>query len=126
MAENNFNFAFVLLFFFGGAVFSIGAVVTNLLVAGSHKSPTKERHYESGEVIKPSAWVQYNARYYLFALLFILFDVDAAFMIPWAVAFRKMVALGEVLMASIDVLIFLAIIIAALAYAWRKGATKWV
>ena len=105
---------------------SIGAVVINILMAGSHKTPTKVRHYESGEVIKPSAWVRYNARYYLFALLFMLFDVDAAFTIPWAVAFRKMCALGQVLTASADMLIFLAIIVAALGYAWKKGATKWV
>ena len=126
MAANNFNFAFVVLFFLGGALFASAAIITNLIVAGSHKQPTKVRHYESGEVIKPCAWVQYNARYYLFALMFILFDVFAAFMIPWAVAYRQLVALGEVMLAFSHVIIFMAIVFGALVYAWRKGATKWV
>ena len=126
MAANNFDLAFVMLFFFGGAAMSVGAVVINMLMAGSHKTPTKTRHYECGEVITPSAWVRYNARYYLFALLFVLFDVDAAFTIPWAVAFRKMCSLGQVLLASLDMIVFLFIIAAALVYAWRKGVAKWV
>ena len=120
------NYAYVALFLVAGAIFVIAAVTASKLVSPSRPGPTKLRPYECGEVPTSGAWVQYNVRYYLFAMVFVLFDVEAAFLIPWAVAFRDMVGQGMLLVATVDILVFLGVVGSALVYAWRKGAMKWV
>ena len=77
--------------------------------------------YECGELPIGSSWVQYNVRYYIFALMFVIFDVEVAFVVPWAIVFKK---LG--LFALIEMLIFLGILIFGLVYAWKKEVLKWV
>ena len=86
------------------------------------KSGGAERRttYESGMEPVGGAWIQFNIRYYMFALVFVVFDVETVFLYPWAVAFHS---LG--LFAFIEALIFIAILIVALVYAWRKGALEW-
>jgi len=84
-------------------------------------SKIKKEIYECGEPTVGSSWIQYNVGYYIFALIFVIFDVEVVFLFPWAVAFKK---LG--LFALVEMFIFLAILIFGLAYAWRKGALKWV
>ncbi|MFN8577817.1 MAG: NADH-quinone oxidoreductase subunit A [Candidatus Sericytochromatia bacterium] len=81
---------------------------------------SKVQTYECG--IKPygSAWVQFNIRYYIYALIFVIFDIETVFLYPWAVAFNK---LG--LFAVVEMFIFLAILIVGFAYAWKKGALDW-
>ena len=76
--------------------------------------------YESGMEPIGGAWIQFNIRYYMFALVFVVFDVETVFLYPWAVAFSQ---LG--LLAFIEALIFIAILTIALVYAWRKGALEW-
>ncbi|MBP0001986.1 MAG: photosynthetic/respiratory NAD(P)H-quinone oxidoreductase subunit C [Cyanobacteria bacterium SID2] len=76
--------------------------------------------YESGMEPIGGAWIQFNIRYYMFALVFVVFDVETVFLYPWAVAFHR---LG--LLAFIEALIFIAILVIALVYAWRKGALEW-
>ncbi|MGF1515396.1 MAG: photosynthetic/respiratory NAD(P)H-quinone oxidoreductase subunit C [Elainellaceae cyanobacterium] len=76
--------------------------------------------YESGMEPIGNAWIQFNIRYYMFALVFVIFDVEVVFLYPWAVAFNQ---LG--LLAFIEVLIFVAILVVGLVYAWRKGALEW-
>jgi NAD(P)H-quinone oxidoreductase subunit 3 len=76
--------------------------------------------YESGNEPIGGAWIQFNIRYYMFALVFVIFDVETVFLYPWAVAFNK---LG--LLAFIEALIFIAILVLGLVYAWRKGALEW-
>ncbi len=83
----------------------------------------RETTYESG--VEPrgpqgGAWIQFNIRYYMFALVFVVFDVETVFLYPWAVAFNR---LG--LFAFIEALIFIAILVVGLVYAWRKGALEW-
>jgi NAD(P)H-quinone oxidoreductase subunit 3 len=80
----------------------------------------RQSTYESGIEPFGNAWIQFNIRYYMFALVFVVFDVETVFLYPWAVAFHT---LG--LLAFIEALIFIAILIIALAYAWRKGALEW-
>jgi len=77
--------------------------------------------YECGEKTVGPSWVQYNVRYYVFALLFVIFDVEVAFLIPWAVVYKQ---LG--LFALVEMLIFLFILIFGLIYAWKKEVLKWV
>ncbi|ERN40636.1 NADH:ubiquinone oxidoreductase subunit 3 (chain A) [Rubidibacter lacunae KORDI 51-2] len=82
--------------------------------------PERRTSYESGMEPIGGAWIQFNIRYYMFALVFVVFDVETVFLYPWAVAFHQ---LG--LLAFVEALIFIAILIVALAYAWRKGALEW-
>ena len=106
-------------------VVAIGFLVVNLLVwkviRPSRFSEEKLTTYECGENPVGSAWVQFNIRFYVFALIFIIFDVEAVFLLPWAVVFRE---LG--LLAYLEGLVFIAILVVALAYVWRKGDLEWV
>ncbi len=96
------------------------ALVTNKLLSPKSEPGERELTYESGMEPIGGAWIQFNIRYYMFALVFVIFDVETVFLYPWAVAFHK---LG--LLAFIEALIFISILIVALAYAWRKGALEW-
>lgn len=84
--------------------------------SGSERRTT----YESGMEPVGGAWIQFNIRYYMFALVFVIFDVETVFLYPWAVAFNQ---LG--ILAFIEALIFIAILVVGLVYAWRKGALEW-
>ena len=96
------------------------ALITNNLVASKSRAGERQLTYESGMEPIGGAWIQFNIRYYMFALVFVIFDVETVFLYPWAVAFNR---LG--LLAFIEALIFIAILLVALAYAWRKGALEW-
>jgi NADH-quinone oxidoreductase subunit A len=124
--ESYGNYAYVALFLLGGMAFvSVSFFINQVIVAPHHPNPSKLIPYECGEPPIGETWVQYNARYYLFAMLFVLFDVEAAFLIPWAVGFRAMsLTLG--VLPLIEMMIFLSILAIALIYAWRKGALEWV
>ncbi len=84
------------------------------------RSAANRTTYESGCEPIGGAWIQFNIRYYMFALAFVIFDVETVFLYPWAVAFSK---LG--LFAFVEALIFIAILVLGLVYAWRKGALEW-
>jgi NADH:ubiquinone oxidoreductase subunit 3 (subunit A) len=83
--------------------------------------PVKSSIYECGMVPFGDAQVRYNVRYYVFGLLFVIFDVEAVFLYPWAVAYRQ---LG--LYAFFEALIFIAILLVGYVYAWRKRAMEWL
>ncbi len=106
-------------------VFPTGGIVTSWLLgrAGMRPDapdPIKESTYECGVETEGTAWVQFNFRYYYFALLFVIFDVEAVFLYPWAVSFEKVALAG-----FIAVLTFVVILLIGLAYAWRKKALEW-
>ena len=84
-------------------------------------SEEKLTTYECGEEPVGNAWIQFNIRFYVFALIFIVFDVEAVFLLPWATVFRS---LG--MLAYLEGLVFIAILVVALAYVWRKGDLAWV
>jgi NADH:ubiquinone oxidoreductase subunit 3 (subunit A) len=84
-------------------------------------STDKYATYECGEEPQGPAWIQFNVRFYVFALIFVIFDVEAIFLFPWAVVFK---ALGP--FAFFEGLIFIVILIVGLAYVWRKGDLEWV
>ena len=96
------------------------ALTASKLVRPSRRGPERRTTYESGMEPIGGAWIQFNIRYYMFALVFVIFDVETVFLYPWAVAFHR---LG--LLAFIEALIFIAILIVGLVYAWRKGAPEW-
>ncbi len=100
-------------------------LVTNLLVwkiiRPSRPSEEKLTTYECGENPTGTAWVQFNIRFYVFALLFVIFDVEAVFLLPWAVVYKQ---LGW--LAFVEGLVFIGVLAVALAYVWRKGDLSWV
>jgi len=115
------DYTIVGIFLLLGTVFVLITLGVAKLVRPSRPSKVKLQNYECGEVPVGSSWIQYNVGYYIFALIFVIFDVEVVFLFPWAVAFGK---LG--LFALIEMFIFLLILIFGLIYAWRKGALKWV
>ena len=115
------QFANVLVFLTVGALFLAVSLLLSSLVRPSKYSAEKLIPYECGENPVGSPWIQFNIRFYVFALIFIIFDVEVAFLLPWAVVFKK---LG--LFAFIEGLIFIAILAVGLAYVWAKGDLQWV
>ncbi|MFD1095535.1 NADH-quinone oxidoreductase subunit A [Salegentibacter chungangensis] len=110
----------IIVFFLAGIVLVAGANFLSKLISPKSDNPQKREPYESGMTTIGPTWVQFKVGYYLFAILFLIFDVEVAFLVPWAVVFGK---IGTV--ALLEILIFLAILGLGLAYAWKKGALKW-
>lgn len=110
-------------FLFAGLAVALvgGGLLFSRLLAPHRPGGIKGTPYECGEQTVGSSWVHFNVGYYLFALLFLVFDVEAAFLFPWAVVFREMGLLG-----FIEVLIFVAVLLVALVYSWKKGVLEWV
>jgi NADH-quinone oxidoreductase subunit A len=106
-------------------VFPIGGIAFSWLLGilslrPQAPDPIKEATYECGVETEGTAWVQFNFRYYYYALLFVIFDVEAVFLYPWAVSFEKVAVAG-----FIEVLTFVIVLLIGLAYAWRKNALEW-
>ncbi|RMH11799.1 MAG: NAD(P)H-quinone oxidoreductase subunit 3 [Gammaproteobacteria bacterium] len=115
------SYFFVFLFALLAGFFVAGGLLASRLIAPHQVGKIKNKPYECGEIPVGPAWIQFNVGYYLLGLLFLVFDVEAAFLFPWAVAFREVGLVG-----FIEVLIFIIVLIIGLVYAWRKGALEWV
>ena len=110
----------IIVFFIAGVVMVAGANFLSNLISPKSDNPQKREPYESGMFTKGPTWVQFKVGYYLFAILFLIFDVEVAFLVPWAVVFK-----GMSYIALIEILIFLIILGLGLLYAYKKGALKW-
>ncbi|MBN2405838.1 MAG: NADH-quinone oxidoreductase subunit A [Coriobacteriia bacterium] len=104
-----------------GVVFVVATVwVSNLLSPKGKDAPDRLEPYECGsEPVGPS-WVQFRVGYYVYALLFVVFDIETVFLYPWAVVFDQMP-----LFILVEMFIFIAILAAGLGYAWKEGALRW-
>ncbi len=111
----------VLIFIFAG----IGIVLFTFLLSRVLRpiNPYREKNinYECAENPIGTSWIRFNNRFYIFALIFVIFDVEVVFLFPWAVVFGQ---LG--LYALVEMVIFIGILFFGIFYAWRKGALKWV
>ena len=108
--------------FGAAAVVLVGAMLgLGSLVRPSRPQPQKYIAYESGVDPVGTGWSQSQVRYYIFALLFVMFDVEAVFIFPWAVRLDAMAVFG-----LIEMLIFIVILALGLLYAWRKGVLRWI
>ncbi len=123
MPSTNFltSHAAILIFIVLVIGFLVGGLVFWWVIRPSRFSEEKQTTYECGEEPTGNAWIQFNIRFYVFALIFIIFDVEAVFLLPWAVVFKR---LG--LLAFVEGLVFIAILAVALVYVWRKGDLEWV
>lgn len=115
------EFGNVFLFLLVGVVFVIGGFVTSRLVRPHRPNEEKLTSYECGEEAIGSAWIQFNIRFYVVALIFIIFDVEVLFLFPWTTVFK---ALGP--FALIEAVLFVVILFLGLIYAWAKGDLDWV
>lgn len=116
------EYAFVGFFFLVGAVFvALNIELIARLIRPTNPNPQKLSTYECGEEPIGIGWVRFHVRYYLYALVYIVFAVETVFLFPWAVVFQT---LGW--FAFVEMMIFVGILLVGLAYAWRKGALEWV
>lgn len=110
----------LILFFIVAVVLVGGAILFSKYVAPTSSTPQKFEPYECGIATTGLTWLQFNVGYYLFAIIFLIFEVETVFLFPWAVVMKD---LGMV--AFIEIIIFLFILILGLLYAWKKQALKW-
>jgi NADH:ubiquinone oxidoreductase subunit 3 (subunit A) len=103
-----------------GGIILLAITLTRKLRTSRNQAPVSRETYESGMVPIGDAWIKYHIQYYLYALIFVVFDVEVVFLYPWAVVFRQ---IGAV--ALVEIVIFIGILGAGLAYAWRRGALRW-
>ena len=98
----------------------VGMFVFSRVVAPRRPSEIKDTPYECGIPAAPYRWSQIHIRYYVFAILFLIFDVEAVFLFPWAVVFLKSIPA-----VFYEMLIFIAILFFGVIYGWRKGVLQW-
>ena len=110
----------VLLFILVGLAIGVAPQVIGFILGPNRPDPAKNSPYECGFEAFEDARMKFDVRYYLIAILFILFDLEIAFLFPWAVALKEIGWIG-----FIDLMIFLAILVLGFAYMWIKGALDW-
>lgn len=116
----------ILLFVAAGLALGLGALLFGRLVAPRKPGGMKEEIYECGEPTVGPAWVQFDLRFYVVALLFVIFDVEIALLYPWAVAYQDQITLGTGVLAFVSMLVFLGLIVLGFGYLWRYGYLDWV
>jgi NAD(P)H-quinone oxidoreductase subunit 3 len=116
----NDNSVFITLFLVAALAFPFLAFGVAWLLGPKRPSAEKATTYEGGMTTRGETWVRYRSHYYIFALVYVLFDVETVFLYPWAVAYHR---LG--LLAFVEGVIFIAILAVGLAYVWAKGDLRW-
>ena len=114
------EYAGLLIFLMVGVGFVAGIFLTNFLLRDRGTDPLRRTVYECGMEPIGTPYVSPNIRFYVFALVFVIFDIEAVFLFPWAVKFKELGMVG-----FIEMLTFIAILFIVFIVAWRKGALKW-
>ena len=114
------NFILLIVVVLTAMVLVAAALGIARLISPSSYNPQKGQAYECGVPTRGESWMQFKVGYYLFAILFLMFDVETVFLFPWAVVVQDLGVVG-----LINVLFFLFILVLGLAYAWKKGALEW-
>lgn len=125
------GFGTVLLFLVGGVGFVLVTLLAGKLLRPSRPNEEKNTTYESGEVPVNTAWNIFNVRFYVIALIFLLFETELVFLFPWAVVFgnKEMIDATEGtwgVFALVEMFIFIAVLALGLAYVWANGMLEWV
>jgi NAD(P)H-quinone oxidoreductase subunit 3 len=117
----NVAYLYAAIMFAAGFLFVMVTMVASNIIAPRTRTKEKLQTYESGETPIGSAWVQYPLGFYIFALLFVAFDVDIVFIIAWAIIFKQLSFFG-----FFEILFFILVLALGLVYAWRKGVIRWI
>lgn len=121
MSTINTGYLYAGILLAAGFIFVLVLMTMVNMLAPHRRTKEKLQTYESGETPIGSAWVQYPLGFYIFALLFVAFDVDIVFIIAWAVIFKQLSLFG-----FFEILFFIVVLALGLAYAWRKGVVRWI
>jgi NADH-quinone oxidoreductase subunit A len=125
----------VTIFLAFGAVFVFANLILGYFARPSIPNPEKATVYECGEPVIGSSWVQFDLRFYIVALVYLIFDVEVALFYPWAVAYGNAPQLGDTIgmttsavrgVAIVDMLFFFGVLLVGFAYLWRFGYLDWV
>ena len=114
------DWLYIGLFLVIGALVPTAAIVTSSILSPKKPNHIKQSTYECGMETVGENWVQFKAQYYVFALVFLVFDVETVFLFPWAVSLGKLS-----LYAVFEGIVFILILITGLVFAWRKGMLEW-
>jgi NADH-quinone oxidoreductase subunit A len=117
-----FDFANILVFMLIAVAFAFVNLTVGRLVRKQKPYPQKLSTYECGEDTIGTAWIQFNVRFYIIALIFLIFDVEIAILFPWTTIFKE--ASRGLLLA--EILIFVGILVVGFAYVWAKGDLEWL
>ena len=121
-----FHFANVLLFSATAVLFVLGSLVAGRFLRPHAPTREKSMIYECGEKPIGHAWFNFNPRFYLIALVFVIFEVEIAFMYPVAAVYKSFIERGKGLLAFAEIFVFVAILAVGLAYVWAMGDLEWV
>jgi NADH-quinone oxidoreductase subunit A len=116
-----YNYIFVGLLLLVAVVFALAPVFIEFLVAPRKRTLAKGDAYECGVKTYGETWVRFRIQYYIYAIMFVVFDIETVFLFPWAVGYE---ALGP--FALYEMIVFVLILLVGLVYAWSKGVLKWV
>ena len=120
------NYLPILVFILIGMVFGIAPIISGMVLAPHRPNSEKSSPYECGFEAFADTRMKFGVRYYLVAILFILFDLEVAFLVPWASIFKEVVHTDSLKwFGFIEMLVFLAILTVGYIYAWAKGALDW-
>lgn len=124
------QYGYVLLFIAGGVIFVLGGIITSKLLSPNRPNPEKNSTYECGEDPVGTSRIQLNNRFYVAALIFLIFDVEVIFLFPWATVYAEKALISEAqawgYFAFFEVMVFAGILLVGLAYVWAKGDLDWV
>ena len=119
-------YASIAAFFLVAAGFMLGSLAFGGLLRPRRPYAEKNATYECGEEATGQAWFNFNPRFYIIALIFIIFDVEIAFIYPVAVVYKRWVSQGRGGFALVEMLLFVAVLLLGLAYVWIKGDLRWI
>ncbi|MDP1808094.1 MAG: NADH-quinone oxidoreductase subunit A [Actinomycetota bacterium] len=120
MSTHVTNLISIIIFMLIGSGFVLVMYGLVRLIAPTATSHEKLEPYECGETVVGQPWVHINIRYYIFAMLFLIFDIETVFLFPWAIVFKKLALFG-----LIEMVVFIFILLVGLAYPWKKGVLRW-
>jgi NADH-quinone oxidoreductase subunit A len=124
------SYGYAFLFFLAGIIFVIGGMLTSQLISPKRPSPEKLTTYECGEDPVGSSWIQFNMRFYVMGIVFLIFDIEMLVLFPWVLVFADKPTIKQFpawdWLGLAEIFIFLLILCLGLVYIWIKGDVDWV
>ena len=122
-----YNYVFIGMLLLGAIVFALLPVIVMNVVAPRKRTRSKGDTYECGLLTTGETWVRFRIQYYIYAMMFVVFDIETVFLYPWAASYEALGSKGQLgLFALTEMVVFLLILAVGLVYAWAKGVLKWV